>query len=71
MPVAVAARFVFVFLSGVTVWADYTASSFGDIWLFSLTYQASYLLPELALMYVIAFAMRMAWPRLLNPDDVR
>ncbi len=71
MPVAVLARFVFVFLSGVTVWADYTASSFADVWLYSLGYQASYLLPELVLMYVIAFVMRMAWPRLLNPEAVK
>lgn len=71
MPVAVFARFIFVFLSGVTVWADYTTSSWADVWLFSLGYQASYLLPELVLMYVLALAMRMAWPRLLNPDAAR
>ncbi len=68
IPVAVLARFVFVFLSGVTVWADYTSSSFGEVWWYSLTYQASYLLPELVLMIIIAAAMRKFWPRLLDPE---
>lgn len=46
--VACVLRFLCHFLTGVTVWADYT----GGIWntiIFSLTYNGSYMLPELVI----------------------
>ena len=39
-------RFICHFISGVTIWADYTNGWIGA-WVYSLTYNASYMLPEL------------------------
>ena len=36
------------FISGVTIWGDY-ANGFGGVWLYSLTYNGLYMLPELAI----------------------
>ncbi|MBQ2677239.1 MAG: energy-coupled thiamine transporter ThiT [Clostridia bacterium] len=43
---ACALRFVCHFISGVTIWADY-ADGFANVWLYSLTYNGGYMLPEL------------------------
>jgi len=43
---AMSARFVFHFLSGVIVWA-YTTPEGQNVYLYSLVYNASYMLPEL------------------------
>lgn len=50
--VACVLRFLCHFLTGVTVWADYT----GGIWnavMFSLTYNGSYMLPELVITVIV------------------
>lgn len=50
--VACVLRFLCHFLTGVTVWADYT----GGIWntiVFSLTYNGSYMLPELVITAIV------------------
>ena len=39
-------RFICHFISGVTIWGDYT-NGFIGAWIYSLTYNASYMLPEL------------------------
>ena len=44
--VACVLRFVCHFISGVTIWADY-AGGFASVWLYSLTYNGGYMLPEL------------------------
>lgn len=43
--VACLLRFVCHFISGVTIWADYTNGWVGA-WIYSLTYNGSYMLPE-------------------------
>ncbi len=67
MPVAAAVRFVFSYIAGVTIWAEYTPEGWNP-WIYSLAYQMAYLLPELALMFLVAFAMRLAWPRILDTE---
>ncbi len=67
IPVAVFCRFVPTFISGVTIWADYTSSSWSEVWLFSLSYNGVYLVIEMALMFILAFVLRYAMPRLLEP----
>lgn len=50
--VACLLRFLCHFLTGITVWADYT----GGIWntiIFSLTYNGSYMLPELVITVIV------------------
>lgn len=44
-------RFVCHFISGVTIWADYTGG-FASAWLYSLTYNGGYMLPELIITVV-------------------
>lgn len=39
-------RFICHFVSGVTIWGDYSNGSMGAVW-YSLTYNGSYMLPEL------------------------
>ena len=39
-------RFICHFISGVTIWADY-AKGWSGVWIYSLTYNGSYMLPEL------------------------
>lgn len=39
-------RFACHFISGVTIWGDY-ADGFASVWLYSLEYNAGYMLPEL------------------------
>ena len=46
--VACVLRFLCHFLTGITVWADYAQGTWGVI-LFSLTYNGSYMLPELVI----------------------
>ena len=44
-------RFICHFISGVTIWADYTNGWVGA-WIYSLTYNGSYMLPELIITVV-------------------
>lgn len=44
-------RFICHFISGVTIWGDYTNGSMGAVW-YSLTYNGSYMLPELIITIV-------------------
>ena len=44
--IACVLRFICHFISGVTIWGDYTNGWIGA-WVYSLTYNASYMLPEL------------------------
>ena len=67
MPFAALVRFIFSFIAGVTIYAEYAPEG-SNVWLYSFTYQASYLLPELILMFIVAFAMRLAWPRILESE---
>jgi thiamine transporter len=39
-------RFICHFISGVTIWGDYSNGSMGAVW-YSLTYNGSYMIPEL------------------------
>ncbi len=39
-------RFICHFISGVTIWGDYSNGSMGAVW-YSFTYNGSYMLPEL------------------------
>lgn len=41
-----ALRFICHFITGVTIWADY-ADGFANVWGYSLSYNASYMVPEL------------------------
>ncbi len=38
-------RFLCHFISGVTIWGDYSGGA-ANVWIYSLTYNASYMLPE-------------------------
>ena len=49
-------RFVCHFISGVTVWADY-ADGAKAVWIYSLTYNGSYMLAELILTVIGAAAL--------------
>lgn len=44
-------RFICHFISGVTIWGDYSNGSMGAVW-YSLTYNGSYMLPELIITVV-------------------
>lgn len=44
--VVTAIRFICHFISGVTIWGDYSNGSMGAVW-YSITYNGSYMLPEL------------------------
>ena len=70
MPLAVLARFVCHFVTGVTIWAEYMPAEWSHVWLYSAVYNGSFLVIELALMMVISFALKAFWPRLLNPKKV-
>lgn len=45
--IAVFLRFVCHFITGITIWEAYMPDSFNNIWLYSLAYNGSYMLPEL------------------------
>lgn len=49
--VACVLRFICHFISGVTIWADYTDGWVGA-WIYSLTYNGGYMLPELIITVV-------------------
>lgn len=49
-------RFVCHFLTGITVWADYTEGIWGVI-VYSLTYNGSYMLPEMLITLVVGVAV--------------
>ena len=58
MPVAVAARFVFLFLSGVTVWSVYAPDpAFWSVVKYSAGYNGTFLAVELGLMFALAIAL--------------
>ena len=44
-------RFLCHFISGVTIWGDYSAGA-KSVWSYSLTYNASYMIPELIITVV-------------------
>lgn len=44
-------RFLCHFISGVTIWGDYSGGA-ASVWSYSLTYNASYMLPELIITVV-------------------
>ena len=44
-------RFICHFISGVTIWGEYSNGA-KAVWLYSLTYNASYMLPELIITVV-------------------
>lgn len=45
--IAVFVRMVCHYISGVTIWEAYMPDSFTNLWLYSLVYNGSYMLPEL------------------------
>ncbi|MBQ5590856.1 MAG: energy-coupled thiamine transporter ThiT [Clostridia bacterium] len=49
-------RFICHYISGVTIWADYTNGWIGA-WIFSLTYNGSYMLPELIITAIGCFTV--------------
>ncbi|MCF7926490.1 MAG: energy-coupled thiamine transporter ThiT [Candidatus Izimaplasma sp.] len=51
--IAVFARFVFHFISGVVLFAAYTPDSFTSEYTYSLAYNAYYLVPSLALVIIV------------------
>lgn len=59
-------RFICHFISGVTVWADYTNGA-KEVWLYSLGYNGGYMLPEL-IITVIGCAVLGAVFDLKSPD---
>ena len=55
---AVLLRFVCHFISGVLVWSSYAPQAHGlPLYIYSLTYNGSYMLPELIITTVAAFAL--------------
>ena len=66
IPVCVLLRFCCLFLSGITIWADYTSAGWADIWIYSAGYNGAYLLVEMGLMYLFSMLLRPALPRLLS-----
>jgi thiamine transporter len=44
-------RFLCHFISGVTIWGDYSGGAMSAVW-YSITYNASYMLPELIITLV-------------------
>ena len=54
------------FVSGVTVWADYTnGNDFGAVAIFSITYNASYMIPETIITIIGILALnKLLFPRL-------
>ena len=67
IPVACFARFLFVFISGVTVWAEYAPEGV-PVALYSAVYNGSYIGVEMLLMFVVAFVLKAALPRLLKAE---
>ena len=56
MGCAVTARFVCHYLTGVTIWAQWTPDGWNS-WVYSAAYNAGYLLPDLAICMVVAVLM--------------
>lgn len=61
--IAVAGRFVFHVLSGVFVWASYAPEG-ANLWLYSITYNATYLLPEMVI--TVALVVLLSKPVLIR-----
>lgn len=59
-------RYICHFVSGVTIWADY-ADGFAAVWKYSLTYNASYMLPEL-IVTVVGCAVLASIFDLISPE---
>ncbi|NLD88341.1 MAG: energy-coupled thiamine transporter ThiT [Clostridiales bacterium] len=66
IPAACFARFVFVFATGVTIWAEYTPEGM-PVWLYSLTYNGGYIGVEMVLMFAVCALIGKQLPRLTNP----
>ena len=67
IPIACYARFVFTFISGVTVWAEYAPEGM-PVSLYSVLYNGGYIGAEMLLMFVVAFVLKAALPRLLQAE---
>ena len=67
IPAACFARFIFVFISGVTVWAEYAEGIPAP--LYSASYNGSYIGIEMILMYLVALLLKPALPRLLTVKE--
>lgn len=49
-------RFICHFITGVTIWGDYSNGA-SSVWIYSLTYNGGYMLPELIITAIGAFAV--------------
>lgn len=49
-------RFICHFITGVTIWGDYSNGA-SSVWIYSLTYNGGYMLPELIITVIGAFAV--------------
>lgn len=58
-------RMVCHYISGVTIWSESMPDSFSNIWLYSLAYNGSYMLPELIFTVAGAVAV-LSVPRLIK-----
>lgn len=67
IPTAIFARFCCLFISGMTIWVDYTSMTFAEAAVYSAGYNAGYLAAEMGLMFVLAFALRVVLPKYINP----
>jgi len=65
IPTACLARLFFVFLTGVTIWAEYTPEGW-PVWLYSLAYNGSYIGIEMVLMLIVCAVIGKQLPRLLK-----
>lgn len=49
-------RFICHFITGITIWGDYSNGA-SSVWIYSLTYNGGYMLPELIITAIGAFAV--------------
>jgi thiamine transporter len=55
--VSMLGRFVFHFISGIVFWAEYAPEG-QPVWLYSIVYNATYLIPEAVITIILLFAMK-------------
>jgi len=67
IPTACLARFAFTFISGVTVWAEYAPEGM-PVALYSVLYNGGYIGAEMLLIFVVAFVLKAALPRILKAE---
>lgn len=65
IPAACMSRLLFVFLTGVTIWAEYTPDGW-PVWLYSIVYNGSYIGIEMVLMFVVCAVLAKQLPRILK-----